>query len=536
VTSGTPARDTSTVDSTERDSAGRDSTGYGSAERGSSDRDTATSSNGDLAGLSVDGSTQPVGALAAGDDASGISADHPPTLRVRRVIRRFTIDTRPLRHPAYRRLWSSSLVTAVGSQLTAVAVPKQIYDITHSSGWIGIASFAGLAPLIVFGLWGGAIADAFDRRKLMLVTNCGVALTSVAFWIQAAAGMRSVWLLAALMALQQAMFGLNSPARGAAIPRLVPERELAAANALGSTTMLTGALFGPLLAGTLIPIVGLPTLYLIDACGLTVTLWAVFRLPPLPPLRSPDPDAIDAATTDQRTAPGITPLRSPDPDAIDAATTHRRTEPPVAPPRRTGLADVIDGFRFVSGKPLLALSFVVDLIAMVLGMPRALFPQMAATTFASNHLALGFLYAAMPAGALVGGLLSGTYTRLRRHGLMTIAAVATWGVAVAGFGLAGSLPVACAFMALGGAADFVSMVFRSAILQSTAPDEMRGRMQGVFIVVVTGGPRLADLVHGIGGAALGARTATVAGGAAVFVGVLVLAALTPSYLRYKAAE
>ncbi len=507
MTSGTPARDTPTVGSTEFDSSDYESTGYGSTER-----DAATPSNGDVAGLSVDGSTQPVGALAAGDEASGGSAAQPPTLRVRRLIRRFTIDTRPLRHPAYRRLWSSSLVTAVGSQLTAVAVPKQIYDITHSSGWIGIASFAGLAPLIVFGLWGGAIADAFDRRKLMLLTNCGVALTSVAFWIQAAAGMRSVWLLAGLMALQQAMFGLNSPARGAAIPRLVPERELAAANALGSTTMLTGALFGPLLAGALIPIVGLPTLYLIDACGLTVTLWAVFRLPPLPPLRSPDPGAIDAATTDQGTTP------------------------PPAPPRRTGLADVIDGFRFVSGKPLLALSFVVDLIAMVLGMPRALFPQLAATTFASNHLALGFLYAAMPAGALVGGLLSGTYTRLRRHGLMTIGAVATWGVAVAGFGLAGSLPLACAFMALGGAADFVSMVFRSAILQSTAPDEMRGRMQGVFIVVVTGGPRLADLVHGICGAALGARTATVAGGAAVFAGVLVLAALTPSYLRYKAAE
>ncbi|HEV3169043.1 MAG TPA: MFS transporter [Actinocrinis sp.] len=497
MTSGTPAGDTPIVDG---------------ADYSGTDRRNVAHGNGDLAGPSVDGAAQPVAALAAGDEASGIPGAHPPSLRVRRLIRRFTIDTRPLRHPAYRRLWSSSLVTAVGSQLTAVAVPKQIYDITHSSGWIGIASFAGLAPLIVFGLWGGAIADAFDRRKLMLATNCGVALTSIAFWIQAAIGVRSVWLLAGLMALQQAMFGLNSPARGAAIPRLVPKRELAAANALGSTTMLTGALFGPLLAGALIPIIGLPTLYLIDALGLTVTLWAVFRLPPLPPLRSTDPDATGTDTTGPGTAPSA------------------------APPRRTGLADVIDGFRFVSGKPLLALSFVVDLIAMVLGMPRALFPQIAATTFASNHFALGFLYAAMPAGALIGGLLSGTYTRLRRHGLMTIAAVATWGVAVTGFGLAGSLPVACAFMALGGAADFVSMVFRSAILQSTTPDDMRGRMQGVFIVVVTGGPRLADLVHGLGGAALGTRTATVAGGAAVFVCVLVLAALTPSYLRYKAAE
>ncbi|HEU5332927.1 MAG TPA: MFS transporter [Actinocrinis sp.] len=428
--------------------------------------------------------------------------------RTRRLVRRFTIDTRPLRHPAYRRLWSSSLVTAVGSQLTAVAVPKQIYDITGSSEWIGIASFAGLVPLIVFGLWGGAIADAVDRRKLMLVTNCGVALTSVAFWAQAAAGVRSVWLLAGLMALQQAMFGLNSPARGAAIPRLVPEQELAAANALGSTTMLTGALFGPLLAGALIPIIGLPTLYLIDAVCLTATLWAVYRLPALPPLRSSAGAASKGASEG---ASGSTPSR------------------------RTGLADVIDGFRFVTANQLLALSFLVDLIAMVFGMPRALFPQLAATTFAHNHLALGLLYASMPAGALVGGLFSGTYTRIRRHGLMTIAAVAAWGVAMAGFGLSGSIVLACAFMAAGGVADFVSMVFRSAILQSTAPDDMRGRMQGVFVVVVTGGPRLADLVHGLGGAALGTRTAITAGGLAVVAAVLGLAALCPAYLRYKSA-
>ena len=425
--------------------------------------------------------------------------------RARQLVQRFTIDTRPLRHPAYRRLWSSSLVTAVGSQLTAVAVPKQIYDITGSSEWIGIASFAGLVPLIVFGLWGGAIADAVDRRKLMLMTNCGVALASVAFWVQAAAGVRSVWLLAGLMALQQAMFGLNSPARGAAIPRLVPEQELAAANALGSTTMLTGALFGPLLAGALIPVIGLPTLYLIDAVGLTVTLWAVYRLPALPPLRS----RADTASGDGAAA--------------------------TAPQRRTGLADVIDGFRFVTANQLLALSFLVDLIAMVFGMPRALFPQLAATTFAHNHLALGLLYASMPAGALVGGLFSGTYTRIRRHGLMTIAAVAAWGLAMAGFGLSGSIVLACAFMAAGGVADFVSMVFRSAILQSTAPDDMRGRMQGVFVVVVTGGPRLADLVHGLGGATLGTRTAITAGGLAVVAAVLGLAALSPAYLRYKSA-
>jgi MFS family permease len=195
---------------------------------------------------------------------------------------------------------------------------------------------------------------------------------------------------------------------------------------------------------------------------------------------------------------------------------------------------VADGFRFVAANQLLGISFAVDLIAMVLGMPRALFPQLAATTFSGNHLALGLLFASMPAGALAGGLMSGTFTRIRRHGAMTIGAVAAWGVVMTGFGLAGSLWPACLFMALGGVADFVSMVFRNAILQSVAPDEMRGRMQGVFVVVVAGGPRLADLVHGIAGATLGTRTAVAGGGILVVIAVVILATLAPSYWRYRA--
>jgi MFS family permease len=398
------------------------------------------------------------------------------------------------------------VITSVGSQLTAVAVPKQIYDVTGSSTWIGIASFAALAPLVVFGLWGGAVADAVDRRKLLLTTNVGIAVTSIAFWAQAAVGLHSVWPLIVLLAAQQGLFGINSAARGSAIPRLVPEAELPAANSLGATVMLGGALFGPMIAGALIPILGLPTLYLLDAVGLTATLWAVYRLPALPPLGSGgSSNGAGAAAADS---------------ALES--------------RRTGWAQVADGFRFVAANRLLLNSFVVDLIAMVFGMPRALFPQLAATTYATSHLALGLLFAAMPAGALVGGLLSGTYTRVRRHGAVTIGAVAAWGLAMVGLGLSGSILLACLFLAIGGVADFVSMVFRGSILQMAAPDEMRGRMQGVFTVVVAGGPRLADLVHGIAGAALGTRAAVAGGGLAVMVGVVILATFSPSYWRYRA--
>lgn len=149
-------------------------------------------------------------------------ADPSPQDRPRRGWRRWAMDTRPLRRPAYRRLWSSTIVTAVGSQLTAVAVPKQIYDITGSSAWVGYASLAGLVPMVLFALWGGAVADTVDRRKLLLVTNSGIAVTSVLFWLQAVSGLDSVAVLMVLLATQQAFFGLNAPARNASIARLVP--------------------------------------------------------------------------------------------------------------------------------------------------------------------------------------------------------------------------------------------------------------------------------------------------------------------------
>ena len=441
----------------------------------------------------------------------------PPKARVRGRVSRVAIDTRPLRYPDFRRLWSAGLVTSVGSQLTAVAVPKQIYDVTGSSAWIGIASMAALLPLAVFGLWGGAVADAVDRRKLLLVTNVGLSATSVGFWVQAALGQTSVWPLILLLAVQQGLFGVNAAAEGAAIPRLVPAAELPAANSLNSTVMLAGALFGPMLAGALIPLIGLPTLYLLDAVGLTATLWAVFRLPPLPRLATGSESGAEAGTeAESGSAAG----------SAESAVPRRR--------RTTDWTRVADGFRFAAANRLLLLSFAVDLIAMVFGMPRALFPQLAATTFGGSHLALGLLFAAMPAGALAGGLLSGTFTRVQRHGAMTIVAVVGWGLAMLGLGLTGSLALACLFLALGGIADFVSMIFRNSILQSVAPDDMRGRMQGVFIVVVSGGPRLADLVHGFTGAALGTRAAIAGGGLAVVIAVLLLAATSPAYWRYRA--
>ncbi|MBI0295779.1 MFS transporter [Streptomyces sp. PRKS01-29] len=429
----------------------------------------------------------------AGDATTG-AGDGAPAPPPRPGWRRWVMDTRPLRHRPFRRLWSSTTVTAIGSQLTAVAVPKQIYDITGSSAWVGYASFAGLLPLVVFALWGGVVADRMDRRTLMLVTNVGIAVTSLLFWAQSFAGLDSVALLMVLLAAQQGFFGMNSPARSASVARLVPADELPAAGALQSTVAQTGMILGPLLAGALIPVLGLPALYLIDAIALCVTLWAVWRLPAMPPLG----------------------------------------EGGAGGARRSGWRDVADGFRYIAAHRILLMSFLADIIAMVFGMPRALFPQLASHTYApwGEGLALGLLFAAIPLGAVAGGLLSGTFSRARRHGLMVIAAVVAWGVAITGFGLSPNLWWAVAFLALAGVADMVSMVFRGTILQSAATDDMRGRMQGVFTVVVAGGPRIADLLHGTAGSLLGARAAVAAGGLLVAVSTLGLAVAVPAFRRY----
>jgi MFS family permease len=417
---------------------------------------------------------------------------------MRAASRRFgalMVDTRPLKIVPFRRLWASTAVTAIGSQLTAVAVPKQVYDITGSSGFVGLAGVFALAPLLVFGLWGGAIADTVDRRKLLLVTNAGIALTSLLLWAQAAAHADSVWLVLILLAVQQGLFAVNQPARSASVPRLVPLELMPAANAVYGTVFSFGAVLGPLLAGAFIPVLGLSTLYLIDTLGLVLTMWAVYKLPPLPPLAGKS--------------------------------------------RRAGLRDVLDGFRYLSVRKVLLASFLLDIIAMVAGMPRALFPEMAERTFGDppgGGVALGWLFAAIPIGAVIFGLFSGWLSRVQRHGVAVTIAVCLWGIAVAGFGLSHSLLWATFFLALAGAADMVSMVFRNSMLQSAATDDMRGRMQGVFTVVVAGGPRLSDITHGLLGATVG-TTATVAGGGFLVVVIAVIAVtMLPAFWRYRAPK
>ena len=410
----------------------------------------------------------------------------------RRLLRGALIDTRPLRIRDYRRLWLSTAITAVGSQLTAVAVPKQVYDLTGSSAWVGLTGAVGLVPLLVFGLWGGAIADAFDRRKVLIASNTGVAVTSALFWLQAFLGMGSVWVVLVLLGVQQAFVAVNMPTRSAAVARLVPPELLPPANALNFTTFTFGMVFGPLAAGALIPLLGLSTLYLIDTVALALALGLVFLLPAI--------------------------------------------EPGEHATGRAGLRDIADGFRYLSARKLLLVSFLVDIIAMVAGMPRALFPEMAERTFGDppgGGFALGWLFAAIPLGSALFGIFSGWFSRMTRQGAVITVSIVVWGLSVVAFGLTSSLWLAVVFLALGGGADLVSAVHRSSMLQTEATDEMRGRMQGVFTVVVAGGPRIADLLHGWGGAAVGPAMAATAGGLLVVALTVATVVLVPSFWRYR---
>ncbi|HEY5855315.1 MAG TPA: MFS transporter [Aldersonia sp.] len=414
---------------------------------------------------------------------------------------RLLADTRPLRNPNFRRLWLAGIVTVIGGQLSIVAVPQQIFEITRSSGFVGLTGIFALVPLIVFGLWGGALADAMDRRRLMFLSSSGLVLTSIAFWIQAELGNRNVWLVLMLLAVQQACFAVNQPTRSAILPRILPGRDLAAATSLNMTVFQFGAIVGPVLAGVLIPVIGLPTLYLLDSIALLFTLWAVVRLPALPP---------------------------------------------TGPTRRAGLREVAEGFRYLAGQKVLLASFLVDIIAMVFGMPRALFPQIAQESFGDpteGGIALGLLYAAMSVGAVLGGVFSGWLPRVRRQGLGVLVCITLWGLAMVGFGVAVGVAspdasrtvlwVALGFLAFGGAVDMVSAALRQAMLLTVATDELRGRLQGVFIVVVAGGPRIGDLLHGVAAASLGTAVAAAGGGVLVVIGVVISAVAMPAFVRYR---
>jgi MFS family permease len=403
------------------------------------------------------------------------------------LLRRVAVDARPLRYGDFRRLFIGQGVAFIGFQLTSVAVPVQMFAETGSSFWVGLIGLAALLPLVVFGLYGGAISDAVDRRLLYIVSSCVVWAATGGLLAQALLHVGNRWALLGLVAVQTVGFAVSAPVRGAIIPRILPTELVPAGNTLTFTMSTAGSVVGPLIAGVILARGSFAWAYGVDAALFTVGFYAALRLPAIPPLGE-------------------------------------KVKP--------GLRAVADGLAFIATRPILLMSFVVDIAAMVLAMPRALFPEIAVDRF-HDVGAVGWLYAAIAIGSVVAGLGSGWIGRVRRQGRALIVAVVAWGLAVALAGLAHRLWLAVLLLAVGGAADLVSAVYRQTILQTYAPDEMRGRLQGVFTVVVAGGPRLGDLRAGVTAAAAGATASWVGGGVACVLLVGVLAFTVPALRHYS---
>jgi len=415
------------------------------------------------------------------------------------------LDTTPLRvSPAFRRLYLGLTVANVGGQVTVVAVGLQVYALTRSTLAVGVLGLFALVPLVAFGLYGGAIADHYDRRQVAIVASLVSWVAVLGLVAQAVGGNRHVGVLYGLVALQSAAGAVNSPARGAIIPRLLEPRLMPAANALQTLGMNLAMTGGPLLGALLVATVDYAVAYGLDAALFTLALLALWRLPPIPP-------------------EGV-----------------RRG--------RAGLSSVLDGLRYLGTQPNVRMTFLVDIVAMVTSSPRVLFPAVGVLFLGGGATTTGALTAAVAAGGIVASVLSGGLARVRWQGRAIALAITVWGLAILAFGgvlasagpsspahvLWPALVLAMLALAAAGAADAVSAVFRQTILQTATPDEMRGRLQGVFIVVVAGGPRLGELWLGGTASRVGEGWAAVLGGVLCVVVLWVLMRAQRSFWHYDA--
>ena len=396
------------------------------------------------------------------------------------------LDISPLRkYRDYRLLYTGQLVSLFGSMVTTVAVPVQVYNLTHSSFIVGLLGTVQLAPLLIFALLGGAYADSMDRRRLLVVSEILLALGSAALMINALVSHPSVILVFVVSASMSALNGFHRPALDALTPRLVERQDLRAVAALSSLRFSISSIVGPALGGLLIWKLGMASTYAIDVVSFVISLVA------------------------------LASIRSmPEKEKVKAS-----------------LGSIVQGMRYAISRPELIGTYVVDMMAMTFAMPMALFPAMAEGW--GGPVAVGWLYAAMPIGALLATLLSGWTSKIDRHGVYVVIGAAIWGVAIIGLGFSHSLVAALIFLAIAGAGDNISVIFRSAIWNETIPTEFRGRLAGVEMISYLSGPMLGNTRAGWVASISSNGYSIVSGGFICLAGVLICIPLLPAFWKYR---
>jgi len=372
-----------------------------------------------------------------------------------------------------------------------VAAPVQVYQLTNSSLAVGLLGLAQLVPLVVGSLFGGALADAHDRRRLLLLSQSLLALTSLGLMANAFAAQPQLWLIYVLTGASAALSGLDHPTRSAATPTLVRREILPSALALNQLMWQTCLVVGPAVAGLIIASASVTAAYAIDVVSFLVAIGFMARMKPLVP---------EGGGT------------------------------------KASRSSMLEGLHYLRGKRALQGTFIIDINAMVFGMPRALFPALGVTVFQGDETTVGLLYAAPGAGAFVGAATSGWLSSIDRQGRAVIVAVIAWGAAILLFGITPWLPLALLFLAIAGAADVFSAVFRNSVLQLTVPDRLRGRLSATHIAVVTGGPRLGDAEAGIVAAVTTPQVSVVSGGVACIAGAVAIGALMPQLAHWTSSR
>jgi len=400
------------------------------------------------------------------------------------------IDITPLRISRdYRLLFFGQLISAFGTAMSFVVVPVQVYQLTGSTLLVGLLSASEFVLILLMAFVGGAYADFIDKRKMLRLTEIGQTLVTAVLVANATLARPQVWLLFVCAALHAGFAALQRPSFEAMLQKIIPLELMSSVSALNFLRWNMTTILGPSIAGIILARFGAGFAYSIDLVTFIASLTAVFLIRAVP-----------------------SPVQSGD---------------------RPTLASVIEGLHYAWRRKEILGTYLIDMNAMFFGMPTALFPAMAATFGAGT---VGFFYAAPSAGALVATLTSGWAKKVNRHGLVVAIAAALWGVAMIFFGFARNLYVALFFLALAGAFDMISAVFRMTMWSQTIPHYLRGRLAGLEMISYTSGPKLGDAEAGIVATLFSVRTSIVSGGVLCVVGTAIISALIPRFIRYHGSE